>query len=78
MNTQSAECPDRTVEQELYTVDQLARAEPALTVGQIRWLLFNRDENGLVEAGAVVQIGRRVLLRRRNFLRWASSSKVSA
>jgi hypothetical protein len=44
----------------LFTVSQLCKVYPAFTPGGIRWLLFNRDTNGL--ASAVVRVGRRVLL----------------
>jgi hypothetical protein len=62
----------------LYTVEQLAAVEPAFTVGSLRKLVFNasprqssRGEipgNGLIEAGAVLRQGRRVLIDRTRFL----------
>ena len=56
--------------QTLFTVNQMADVEPALTVGGIRADLFNRDTNGLSESGAVVRRGRRMLLDRVLYLSW--------
>lgn len=54
----------------LLTVKQFCQANPAFTEGGIRWLLFNREENGL--ARAVVKVGRRVLIDVNQFFRWLS------
>ena len=52
----------------LLTVRQFCQQHPAFTQGGIRWLLFNREENGLKRA--VVQVGRRVLIDVDGFFRW--------
>ena len=52
----------------LRTVNQFCEANPAFTPGGIRWLLFNRDINGLEQA--VVKIGRRVLIDEDKFFEW--------
>ena len=52
----------------LLTVQQFCQQHPAFTQGGIRWLLFNREENGLKRA--VVQVGRRVLIDVDGFFRW--------
>lgn len=54
----------------LFTVKQLAAAEPALTVPGIRWDLFHRKTNGLEESGALVYRGRRILLIPDRYLAW--------
>lgn len=46
----------------LMTVRQLAEAQPAFSESSLRWLLFNAHTNGLDDSGAIVRIGRRVLI----------------
>ena len=55
---------------ELVSVPQFSLIEPAFTQASIRWLLFHREKNGLLQSGAVVQLGRRVLLRPKLFRAW--------
>ena len=52
----------------LHTVQQFCQAHPAFTPGGLRWLLFNRDINGLERA--VVKVGRRVLIDEDKFFAW--------
>ncbi|WP_295442064.1 hypothetical protein [uncultured Thiodictyon sp.] len=63
---QPAPVPPRTI----YTVGELAEAEPALTVGGIRADLFNRKKNGLADSGAVIRRGRLLLLHRERYMTW--------
>ncbi len=56
------------------TVKQLPEQQPALSVAGIRWAIFNEDNNGLAESGAVVRVGRRVLIDPDKFLAWMSSN----
>ena len=53
---------------QLRTVDQFCREHPAFTPGGVRWLLFHRHRNGL--AGAIVRVGRRVLIDVDQFFAW--------
>ncbi|HEY2345413.1 MAG TPA: DNA-binding protein [Xanthomonadaceae bacterium] len=53
------------------TVEQLAEKYPAFTIPSLRWLLFNREHNGL--KSAVVQLGRRVLIDEQAFVAWLKS-----
>lgn len=50
------------------SVEQLAAKFPAFTVPSLRWMLFNRETNGLSKA--VVQLGRRVLIDEQAFVAW--------
>ena len=52
----------------LLTVRQFCERHPAFTQGGMRWLLFNREENGMKRA--VVQVGRRVLIDVDEFFFW--------
>ncbi len=57
------------------TVEQMAAKYPSFTVGSLRWLLFNRENNGL--ATAVVQLGRKVLIDEQAFVAWLRSNKAA-
>lgn len=57
------------------TVAQLTEKHQAFTEGSLRWLLFNREHNGL--AIAVVQIGRKVLIDEQAFVTWLRSRKAA-
>lgn len=60
-------------EPQFSTVEQLAAKFPAFTVPSLRWLLFNRETNGL--NSAVVQLGRKVLIDEQAFVAWLRSRK---
>ncbi len=67
-------------EQSLYSVAQFAEVEPAFTTGALRNMVFKADVrhasngvipgNGLLACGAIVRIGRKVLIHRTKFLEW--------
>jgi hypothetical protein len=57
----------------LLTVRQLARQQPALSEGGIRWDLHNRASNGLAKSGAILQRGRRLLIDPEKYLAWLES-----
>jgi hypothetical protein len=52
------------------TVRQLQQRHPALTNGGIRSWIFNEDSNGLASCGAVLRIGRKVLIDEDKFFEW--------
>ena len=64
----------------LYTVEQFPNAHPAFTPAALRNLIFKAERrhssngeipgNGLIEAGAVVRIGRKVLIDEDRFFDW--------
>lgn len=66
--------------QSLYTVEQFAKAEPAFTPAALRNLIFKAEPrysskgqipgNGLLECGALVRCGRKVMIHRERFLNW--------
>lgn len=53
-STAAPQTPTFTPGPTLYTVKDLVRAEPALTLGGIRDDLFNPRKNGLEASGAVI------------------------
>jgi hypothetical protein len=68
----------------LYTVEQFAERQPAFTEPALRNLIFkaaprqcSKGEipgNGLIECGAVLRLGRKVLIDEGPFLEWVRAS----
>ena len=68
------------------TVEQFSNDNPAFTPSALRNLIFKADErhasdgiikgNGLIEAGALVRIGRKVLIDENQFYLWVQSQNV--
>ena len=54
----------------LKTVPQFSEDNPAFPVGGLRWQIFNEDTNGLKEAGAIVRVGRKVLIDVDRYFDW--------
>lgn len=55
------------------TVNQLTDKHPAFNKGGIRALIFNERQNGLAQSGAIVRLGRKVLIDEGKFLAWVQS-----
>lgn len=55
------------------TVNQFTEKHPAFTKGGMRALIFNENSNGLAKAGAVVRLGRKVLIDESKFFAWVES-----
>ncbi|AEF99447.1 hypothetical protein [Methylomonas methanica] len=60
------------------TVNQFSDKYPAFTKGGIRALIFNENSNGLAKAGAIVRIGRKVLIDESKFFAWVESQNAGA
>lgn len=52
------------------TVSQIVTKHDGLTEGGVRWDIFNAEQNGLAESGAVVRKRRRVYLVEERYLTW--------
>lgn len=52
------------------TVKQFCERHPAFTVGGIRYYIFNEHNNGLAKSGAIVRIGRKVLINEQRWFSW--------
>ena len=67
--------------QTLFTVEQFAEIQPAFTQSSLRNLIHGAEArkstqgviqgNGLLECGAIVRVGRKVLIDAEKFLHWA-------
>ncbi len=52
----------------LYTVKQFIYKHNAFTYGSIRSIIFYEHKNGLKESGAILRIGRKILIDEKNSL----------
>jgi len=62
----------------LLTVSQFSDQFPAFPVGGLRWQIFNEDNNGLKDAGAIVRVGRKVLIDVNRYFAWIESQQEAA
>ena len=72
-----------TLHHTLYTVEQFANVEPVFTAAALRNLIFKAETrhsskgeipgNGLIECGAIIRCGRKVMIHRERFLEWVQS-----
>jgi len=60
------------------TVQQFIAKQPAFNTGGIRSLIFNEHQNGLAKSGAIVRIGRKVLIDENKFFAWIESQQKVA
>jgi hypothetical protein len=60
------------------TVNQFADKHPAFTKGGLRALIFNGNTNNLAKSGAVVRIGRKVLIDETKFFNWVELQNQGA
>jgi hypothetical protein len=60
------------------TVNQFTEKHAAFTIGGIRSLIFNEHTNGLAKSGAIVRIGRKVLLEENLFFSWLIAQNKAA
>ena len=54
----------------LSTVQQFSEKHPAFSQGGLRWQIFNEHTNGLAESGAILRVGRKVLIDEARFFDW--------
>ena len=65
---------NQSAQHTLYTVAKFAqRHEDFITEGGLRFQIFNAKENGLAASGAIVRLGRRVLIDEKRYLNWIES-----
>ena len=55
------------------TVSQFVNQHSAFNTGGLRSLIFQEHQNGLAKSGAIVRIGRKVLIREDLFFSWVES-----
>lgn len=57
------------------TPKQFSKKHQAFPVGGLRGLIFNENINGLSDTGAIVRVGRKVLIDEEKFFDWVKSCK---
>jgi hypothetical protein len=60
------------------TVNQFCEKHTAFTRGGMRALIFNEHQNGVNKAGAIVRLGRKVLVHEAKFLNWVAAQSGKA
>ena len=55
------------------SVQQFIKKHPVFTTGGVRALIFNEHANGLAKSGAIVRIGRKVLINEEKFFGWVEA-----
>ncbi len=56
--------------QTLRTTNQFCERHPAFTVQAVYSLIFNQDKNGLKDSGAILRVGRKILIDEAKFFAW--------
>ncbi len=59
------------------TVNQFVEKHAAFTNGGLRALIFNENSNGLAKSGAIIRIGRKVLIDEAKFFGWVEAQNQS-
>lgn len=83
----NAAYPEITPRRVIITVRQFSQRNPAFSEAALRNLIFKADGrhctkgvipgNGLIEAGAIIRIGRKVLVDEARFFEWVESQQES-
>lgn len=60
------------------TVQQYVDAHPYYSMASFRWILFSRHTNGLAKAGAVIKIGKKILIDSDRVAAWEDSQREVA
>jgi len=59
----------------LLSVPQFSERNPAFSQGGVRYLIFNAEKNGLQKSGALVRLGRRILIDEEKFFSWVENQQ---
>ena len=62
----------------LYTVAQFSERHPFISQGGLRFQIFNSKENDLEKSGALVRLGKRVLINESKYFDWIDSQQVDS
>ncbi len=65
----------QTPQHSLLTVNQFTEKHPAFTVGALRWMIFNAKDNDLQQSGAIIRLGKRILISEEKFFNWIESKQ---
>lgn len=75
---QSNEVGSREPSTPVYTVKQFSQKHPAFPEGGMRNRIFYQETNGMKKAGAVLRLGRKVLIDEARFFAWIADQNNTA
>ena len=77
MNTQHelAEIESKPYDTDYVTLKQFLEKHRAFTNGGMRSWIFNENSNGLSKSGAIVRIGRKIIINNPKFFKWVRSPR---
>jgi len=55
------------------SVKQFCKSNPAFSESSVRYYIFNETTNGLAESGAIIRLGRKILINTCKFFAWIES-----
>ena len=61
----------------LLTVRQFVERHPFVTEGGVRFQIFKRLENGLEKSGALIRLGRKILIDENKYFDWIDGQQKS-
>ena len=61
----------------LKTVTQFSKSNEAFPEGGLRWLIHNKHSNGLLESGAIIKLGGRILIDEDRFMPWVETHNTA-
>ena len=59
------------------TIKQFTEHHNAFNHGGMRHLIFHEETNGLKESGAIIRVGRKILINEPKFFSWLENGGVS-
>ena len=73
---QHATAPNTGPSRPLFTVKQFAERNPFITESGLRFQIFHRKRNGLESSGALVRLGRKILIDEEKYFGWVDAQQV--
>ena len=61
----------------LKTVKQFCKSNEVFKEGGLRWLIHNQRSNGLLQSGAIIKLGGRVIIDEDRFMSWVESHNTA-
>ena len=63
---------------QIHSVKSFAAKHPAFTEQALRYMIHRASHNGLAHAGAIIRLGRKLVIDESKFLAWIESQNESA
>lgn len=62
----------------MLSVKEIARRHTVFSEASLRWFIFMEHQNGLKQSGAVIRLGRKVLIDEEKFIAWLRGQNSNA